>query len=655
MDIVQAKKLYNLGQYQDSFDAATSILACDSELIDWLQIQANSAMHLKKYDEARIALEKILAINPLDFASLKDLGNLYRIQGDVEQAESYYMKSIDINNTYVPAITNLGTLLFYENRDTDKGINLMQQAINLDKNFLLGWINLANAYYNVHDFNNSFEACKIILKLNLHITEIQVLLCKNLFKQNKLDITKQYCLRFSQINPSCINFYLFLGSISYEENNYIQSEKFFRQALDIDPNVINASYNLAKVLFKQLKYDQAIDQYNQLITSNPKYINSYIGLADIYVHQLENSKAIKCIQTALTFEPNNPELLRTMSTLLMDKGSLKEAKILLMKAIEINPNFAKAYDNLAQVMLDLSSLEEAKFYWKKAISIDKNFERSIFKLSEILFLEGKYDEAIKYLVNNNSERCRTLLLSCILSLGDENKFYKKYHEFSSEQSCNADLGSIVEHSNIIYKNNINSPFCNKSMEYIYKRKIDEALFSNRSLEELIDFFNSEKIQYRAQKTLSEGVQSAGNLFNYNYPFIKEIKDSLEVMIENYKKYFSNSSEGFLRRWPEKYELVAWMISMKNGGFLKPHNHGYGWITGSFYLSLPKLEPSSNAGNIAFTYSGPSFPQNQDLFQTKIEKIETRDICIFPSSLYHYTIPFNGKKERICFVFDLIKK
>ena len=43
------------------------------------------------------------------------------------------------------------------------------------------------------------------------------------------------------------------------------------------------------------------------------------------------------------------------------------------------------------------------------------------------------------------------------------------------------------------------------------------------------------------------------------------------------------------------------------------------------------------------------------FNLTIKRIETRDICIFPSSLFHHTIPFKSTEERICFVFDLIQK
>ena len=124
----------------------------------------------------------------------------------------------------------------------------------------------------------------------------------------------------------------------------------------------------------------------------------------------------------------------------------------------------------------------------------------------------------------------------------------------------------------------------------------------------------------------------------------------------YKNKFQDSGQGFINNWPRDYNLRSWMINMKSGGFLAPHNHEYGWITGSFYLQIPKYNNANNdSGNIAFSYQGPRYPNKDQNFNLTIKKIETRDICIFPSSLFHHTIPFESTEERICFVFDLVKK
>ena len=163
------------------------------------------------------------------------------------------------------------------------------------------------------------------------------------------------------------------------------------------------------------------------------------------------------------------------------------------------------------------------------------------------------------------------------------------------------------------------------------------------------------IPIKNQGTLHSGIQTSGNLFLLDYPFISSIKKAIESKIELYKNKFINSGQGFISNWPENYELIGWMISMKKGGFLEPHNHEYGWITGSFYLQVPKLCNNEDSGGLAFSYQGPRYPSKGKKFGLKINKVKTRDICIFPSSLFHHTIPFESDEQRICFVFDLVVK
>ena len=149
-------------------------------------------------------------------------------------------------------------------------------------------------------------------------------------------------------------------------------------------------------------------------------------------------------------------------------------------------------------------------------------------------------------------------------------------------------------------------------------------------------------------------ETSGNLFALEYPFIKSIKKAIEKKIILYREKFKDSQEGLIRNWPKDYKLSAWMISMKSGGYLKQHNHEYGWITGSFYLQLPKYKTSDNAGSLAFSYEGPQYPNKGKKFDLTFQTLEERDICIFPSSIFHQTIPFESNEERICFVFDLVQ-
>ena len=94
-------------------------------------------------------------------------------------------------------------------------------------------------------------------------------------------------------------------------------------------------------------------------------------------------------------------------------------------------------------------------------------------------------------------------------------------------------------------------------------------------------------------------------------------------------------------------MRGWYIVMQNGGYLKPHMHEGGWLSGSIYLKIPKN--NKNEGNIEFGLDGNEYPKKANNFPKKIVDIQLGDIVLFPSSLFHRTLPFSGKRENLyCF-------
>ena len=91
--------------------------------------------------------------------------------------------------------------------------------------------------------------------------------------------------------------------------------------------------------------------------------------------------------------------------------------------------------------------------------------------------------------------------------------------------------------------------------------------------------------------------------------------------------------------------------MQKGGHLDAHIHEIGWLSGAVYLAMPETADPKEG---AFEYGthGDQYPQLHDNFPTRYIKPAVGDIVLFPSSLFHRTIPFHAEAERICVSFDL---
>ena len=128
-------------------------------------------------------------------------------------------------------------------------------------------------------------------------------------------------------------------------------------------------------------------------------------------------------------------------------------------------------------------------------------------------------------------------------------------------------------------------------------------------------------------------------------------DIITNELQKYKLAFPDECE-LISSFPENYKIRGWLIEIENAGFLKPHIHERGWISGSIYLSLP-LNRQGDEGNIRFSTDGMDYPKDDKSFPMKVVDLGLGDIVLFPSSLFHSTIPFNSNHRRITLAFDVI--
>ncbi|WP_413678627.1 tetratricopeptide repeat protein [Prochlorococcus sp. MIT 0916] len=506
-----------------------------------------------------------------------------------------------------------------------------------------GKISEAAKYYQSF-INNGFTDHRVFANYGV--------ILKNLGKSQEAEISLRKAIK---INPESALAHYTLGNVLIDLSRLQEAEISLRKAIELKPNFAEAQSNLGNVLIDLGKLQEAELSIRKAIEIKADYAMAHLNLGTVLIKLGKPEEAELSTRKAIALNTNYADAYSNLGNILSDLGKPQEAEISLRKAIKINPKSALAHHTLGNVLGTLGKSQESIVHRIKAVELKPENRKLVISLANNLCLQGKYDLALKYLSKNESNSCQSIYLGCLLSLNREKDFNEKYKELTKKKACNSNIGGIVEHANIVYGKKYESPFCNEAIKYVLIEKINEKSFSQNHLNELISYNKFSKKQYKAQGHLTNGIQTSGNLFSLDYPFITSLKKALEIKIENYKQKFKNSGQGFINNWPEKYELHSWMINMKNGGFLAPHNHEYGWITGSFYLQIPKYNNNNNdSGNIAFSYQGPRYPSEQKDFNLTIKKIETRDICIFPSSLFHHTIPFESKDNRICFVFDLIQ-
>ena len=446
--------------------------------------------------------------------------------------------------------------------------------------------------------------------------------------------------------------------------------------------------------YKNKQYEEA-ERLAKLITKQfPKHSFSWKILGEIFRKKQKLSESLKANQTALEINSQDHETFNNLGLTLSELGKLEDARISFQKAIELKSDFGQAHSSLGVILKELGKLEDAQISFQKAIELKSNLPDTYYNLGKIFYLYKDYQRAADNFLLSNNQKSKIELLKCKFKLNDKKGFYNQLDYLIDKNEVNAVIGSLIYRSKIKYNINRRNPFCNDPIKYLYKTDLTEKYdFQNIFVKTIKNILDTSNISIKDQNLLTNGIQTSGDILKQNNNFMNEIKKIIYTEVENYRSHFIKSNEGFIKNWPTSYNISAWIISMKNGGKLKAHMHDSGWLSGSIYINVPP-KSEANSGNLVITtdydiskienkknkiYSNNIIykflhyiklgisklfvfnakktinPSSNEKNQKKIVNVVTGNLCLFPSSLLHYTIPFKSEEDRIVLAFDVKPK
>lgn len=151
-----------------------------------------------------------------------------------------------------------------------------------------------------------------------------------------------------------------------------------------------------------------------------------------------------------------------------------------------------------------------------------------------------------------------------------------------------------------------------------------------------------------------GLQTLQNLSRSRHPVIASLFRALEEPIQRYIRelgpgedpHRSRASAGFRFRG-------AWSVRLKPGGFHADHFHPQGWISSAFYVETPDeaLDRGGQEGWIRF--GKPPIPTSPVLEAEYHVRPEPGRLVLFPSYMWHGTVPFMTDESRMTVAFDLV--
>jgi len=160
-----------------------------------------------------------------------------------------------------------------------------------------------------------------------------------------------------------------------------------------------------------------------------------------------------------------------------------------------------------------------------------------------------------------------------------------------------------------------------------------------------------------RQSLRGGSQTPGKLFGRPDAVIDATRSALLKAIERRVAALpANPDHPFLQRKARSVRFSgSWSVKLRSSGKHVNHIHPQGWMSSAFYVSLPpsvreKADEEDTAGYIQF--GQPPVELGLGLPPRRVIRPRAGYLALFPSYMWHGTVPFEDEAPRITVAFDM---
>ncbi len=417
------------------------------------------------------------------------------------------------------------------------------------------------------------------------------------------------------------------------------------------------------LLFFSKKYSQAIDNINNFFVDKSNEILSLLGKCYTKISKFEN--AVKVYKEVLLKEQTalNYYNVAAAYSNLTNNNDLMTGMKYADSSLELDNNHHKAYYCKALIAHKIGNISTALEQIDKALNIDTSNNEYLYKKAELLNLMNQHSESLSILnliLESDKDNNIALRLKGIILL-------QTNELLSSEESLNKALKlDDRDQRALAYfainklaqkKQNEVSEFLGVGTlvkEYIFDPAGDYSDIESFNNEFERDIKNHSLLRKEPKGLAARNGYLTDDLFTDKTKSIILFKKLLMQKINEYIDSLPDDMQHhMLKHKTHEFEISSWATWVKGDGFIDKHIHEESWISGAYYCRVPKITDKSLTKQGYFEYG--CIPDDIEITIDKergyIKPVEGK-LIIFPSYLYHQTIPHESPDDRISIAFDL---
>lgn len=589
--------------------------------------RAQAGLQQGAYAQAADACRHLLAVQPAHADANHLLGLACKGLGDYPQAESHLTASVQLAPRRADFHANLGNLLQLMSRYPE-AVLAYRRALECQSGFRPAWLGLIRTHGAAGDHRAARDEAQSMLRV----------------MPRDADAWVELALATSE-----------LGAVDAAEAAY-------RQALAIQPGHAIARHNLGALLSRLERADEALVEIEHTLVSGVRGHAVLLNLAITLAQLGRFEHAERSFEAALQAAPGHLDTHVRLAKLRFMRGQPDFARSLHQLATlhRAHPQVQLAY---ASLLRDAGELPRAREVFTEAIGACDQDPVLAMGLALTEMEAGCFEQALPWVRAAVAARATYLHVSTAL------------------QSVLLSLGRADEAWPLIQQARAIAPF---HQEHIACEAVAARLLGLPRYSQLYDFeqflrsmtleppsgyasmaaFNEEFVAVLAERqqlalhpldqSLRFGAQTSRSLLTDPHPLIQRFLACLQAPIQTYRDALSADAEHPLlsRNHAGAALSGCWAVRLQRRGHHLNHVHPSGWISAACYVHAPAEVDDLQRRSGWIKFGEPRYPVPGITVERMIQP-RAGTLVMFPSYLWHGTLPLTGDEPRVTVGFDVV--
>lgn len=582
-------------------------------------------MGANRAGEAAEVARRVLRVEPRHVGARRILGHALCLLGDLAGAEREFRVALSVDKRQPAIHTELAEVLLELGREAEAE-KALRAALALDRRFLPAAERLTRRLANL---GRAQEAIRVITPLtsagdapaalNAHAEAL-----RELGRYDEAAVLIKRSLASAGAEPA---FEQLLAGILMQAERYDEAEAAARRALVGGYRTIEALRALGAALEGLNRFDEAEATLREALTLEPHHPIVHRDLVQLLWRRTEDAGvATALLDEVLVGRPYDRALRVLKAKVLENAGDPSAAYAALSPVMGHEPPDANFEMTASQVCIRLDPLR-ALAHAERAVSAAPGDQAIRAVAAEASLAAGRSDEAARHAeamldLQPQSQQAIGLLAAAWRLAGDQR--YRQLYDYAA----------------FVKAYRLETP---QGWPTLEAWLIDLA--------QALDRMHGLKAHPIGQ-SLRQGSQSTRSLDRSGEPAVRAFFEAIRPPIGQYIAGLGKGRDPLRSRARGRFRLNgSWSVRLRPGGHHIPHLHPNGWLSSACYIQLPDAVQTGREGWIGF--GEPGIPTQPPLPAEHWVKPEPGMLVLFPSYMWHGTVPFNGDQSRLTCAFDVL--